>query len=234
QHALDWDQRHALAVTAHFRLRGGFDVSWHTRAASGLPWTPLYRLPTDSMDWPPAYAEQAYVNSRRLPWSENTNFAVRFTPGLFPRVAVLLSASNLFDNATDRLATISGYPNPRIGTWYDHYGAFRTETGLGGGAYWNDTDADGIREWVRGQPVAQLPPGLAKRGGLPPGLAKQLRKNGTLPPGLEKRITAFPTELSRRLGPLPPGCGCDRVFFDGKALIVARAAGAILDLVELF
>lgn len=91
-----------------------------------------------------------------------------------------------------------------------------------------------IREWVRGQPVAQLPPGLAKRGGLPPGLAKQLRKNGTLPPGLEKRITAFPTELSRRLGPLPPGCGCDRVFFDGKALIVARAAGAILDLVELF
>jgi len=91
-----------------------------------------------------------------------------------------------------------------------------------------------IREWVRAQPVAQLPPGLAKRGGLPPGLAKQLRKNGTLPPGLEKRITAFPPELSRRLGPLPAGCGCDRVFFDGKALIVTRAAGAILDLVELF
>jgi hypothetical protein len=65
-------------------------------------------------------------------------------------------------------------------------------------------------------------------------LAKQLRKSGTLPPGLEKRITAFPPELSRRLGPLPAGCGCDRVFFDGKALIVARAAGAILDLVELF
>jgi len=149
QHALDWDQRHALAVTAHFRLRGGFDVSWHTRAASGLPWTPLYRLPTDSMDWPPPYAEQAYLNSRRLPWSENTNFAVRWTPGLFPRVAVLLSASNLFDNATDRLATLSGFPNPRIGTWYDHYGAFRTETGLGGGAYWNDTDGDGVREWVR-------------------------------------------------------------------------------------
>ena len=91
-----------------------------------------------------------------------------------------------------------------------------------------------IREWVQARPAAQLPPGLAKRGGLPPGLAKQLRKNGTLPPGLEKRITAIPLELGGRLGPLPPGCGCDRVFFDGKALIVARATGAILDLIDLF
>ena len=81
-----------------------------------------------------------------------------------------------------------------------------------------------IREWVQARPAAQLPPGLAK----------QLRKNGTLPPGLEKRITAIPPELGGRLGPLPPGCGCDRVFFDGKALIVARATGAILDLIDLF
>ncbi|MEE9196375.1 MAG: hypothetical protein V3U44_11070, partial [Alphaproteobacteria bacterium] len=33
----------------------------------------------------------------------------------------------------------------------------------------------------------QLPPGLAKRQTLPPGLAMQIRRNGTLPPGLAKR-----------------------------------------------
>lgn len=91
-----------------------------------------------------------------------------------------------------------------------------------------------IREWVRARPSSQLPPGLAKRGELPPGLEKQLRRNGRLPPGLEKRITAFPPELSGRLAPIPARCGCDRVFFDGRALIVARATGAILDLIELF
>src|SRR5690606_37311777 len=32
-----------------------------------------------------------------------------------------------------------------------------------------------------------LPPGLAKRDELPPGLAKQLARNGHLPPGLERR-----------------------------------------------
>jgi hypothetical protein len=34
-----------------------------------------------------------------------------------------------------------------------------------------------------------LPPGLASRDSLPPGLAKQLRERGRLPPGLQKRLT---------------------------------------------
>jgi hypothetical protein len=91
-----------------------------------------------------------------------------------------------------------------------------------------------IRNWAHGLPAAGLPPGLAKRGELPPGLQKQLRKRGTLPPGLQKKISPFPAELAVRLGPLPAGCGCDRVFLDGKALIIARATSAILDVVSLF
>lgn len=55
-----------------------------------------------------------------------------------------------------------------------------------------------------------------------------------LPPGLEKRISTFPGDLTKRLGPLPAGCDCDRIFLDGKALIVARAASAILDVISLF
>lgn len=46
-----------------------------------------------------------------------------------------------------------------------------------------------------------LPPGLAKRDELPPGLQKQIRRNGQLPPGLQGR--RLPVELERRLSPLP-------------------------------
>ena len=59
-------------------------------------------------------------------------------------------------------------------------------------------DSDVIREYYRGVPASKLPPGLAKRGDLPPGLAKQLKRNGHLPPGLEKKIYPFPVELERR------------------------------------
>jgi hypothetical protein len=48
-----------------------------------------------------------------------------------------------------------------------------------------------------------LPPGLAKKGKLPPGLQKQLKKNGKLPPGLAKRN--LPIELENRLSPMPRG-----------------------------
>lgn len=97
-----------------------------------------------------------------------------------------------------------------------------------------ETDRQIIREWVREVGPRGLPPGLAKRGELPPGLQKHLRKGGTLPPGLQKRISPFPEPLVKRLPPLPPGCGCERVFLEGRALIIVRATHAILDLINLF
>ena len=98
----------------------------------------------------------------------------------------------------------------------------------------SDSDRREIHQWVQAQPPQGLPPGLAKRGELPPGLQKQLQKNGTLPPGLQKKVSPFPATLSQRLAPLPTDCGCQRVFLEGKAMIVARATGAILDLISLF
>jgi hypothetical protein len=91
-----------------------------------------------------------------------------------------------------------------------------------------------IQQWIQRMPPANLPPGLAKRGDLPPGLQKQLQRNGTLPPGLQKKISPFPADLSRRLGPLPGNCGCERIFLDGRAMIIARATSAILDVISLF
>jgi hypothetical protein len=98
----------------------------------------------------------------------------------------------------------------------------------------SDSDRRAIRQWVQTVPANGLPPGLAKRGELPPGLQKQLQRNGTLPPGLQKKVSPFPGELVGRLGPLPAQCDCDRVFLDGKALIIARATRAILDVISLF
>jgi hypothetical protein len=66
-------------------------------------------------------------------------------------------------------------------------------------------DRDGhvrvIREYGRS---GSLPPGLAKREALPPGLQKQLRERGELPPGLQKRLIPVPAPLTSRLPPVPP------------------------------
>ncbi len=54
-------------------------------------------------------------------------------------------------------------------------------------------------------PNAGLPPGLARREQLPPGLEKQLRERGTLPPGLQQKLIPLPVELERQMHPLPDG-----------------------------
>jgi hypothetical protein len=65
-------------------------------------------------------------------------------------------------------------------------------------------DRDGhlriIREYAHG---GSLPPGLAKRESLPPGLRNQLRERGALPPGLQKHLLPVPAPLVTRLPPLP-------------------------------
>jgi len=61
-----------------------------------------------------------------------------------------------------------------------------------------------IIDWFRAN-VSDLPPGLAKRDRLPPGLENQLYERGTLPPGLQKRFQPLPYELERELHPLPGG-----------------------------
>ncbi len=72
-----------------------------------------------------------------------------------------------------------------------------------------------------------LPPGLAKRGSLPPGLARQLRERGELPPGLEKRIAPFPLSLEQRLG--PPPAGLRRGCLDGRAVLYDPVSTMIVD-----
>lgn len=90
----------------------------------------------------------------------------------------------------------------------------------------SDSDRRVITDYLRTN-RSNLPPGLAKRDRLPPGLERQLRRNGRLPPGLQKRVQPFPTDLSRRLPPLP--AGADRVFLGHRAIIL-DASRRILDI----
>ena len=76
-----------------------------------------------------------------------------------------------------------------------------------------------------------LPPGLAKRDRLPPGLEKQLRVRGTLPPGLRKKMRPCPEEVERRLPPPPVGCG--HVVIGGHVVLVNRSTYVVLDIFHL-
>ncbi len=76
--------------------------------------------------------------------------------------------------------------------------------------------------------TAMLPPGLARRDELPPGLERQYQRNGTLPPGLQKR--QLPDDLARAL----PRRSRDfeRVVVGNDVLLIAVATGVILDIME--
>ena len=74
-----------------------------------------------------------------------------------------------------------------------------------------------------------LPPGLAKRDRLPPGLEKQLRRNGHLPPGLEKKMRPLPRSCEVRLPRLPSDI--TRVVI-GNYVILRDIHDRILDLID--
>jgi hypothetical protein len=75
-----------------------------------------------------------------------------------------------------------------------------------------------------------LPPGLAKKGKLPPGLQKQLDKNGKLPPGLQKRLEPLPRDLEARLPGLPEYW--ERVILQEHVVLIDRRTQRILDIIE--
>jgi hypothetical protein len=68
---------------------------------------------------------------------------------------------------------------------------------------------------------AGLPPGLAKKDRLPPGLEKQLRRNGKLPPGLQKKIQPLDSRCQIGLPRLPDGW--ERVIYNDRVIVLDPA-----------
>ena len=92
--------------------------------------------------------------------------------------------------------------------------------------YYRDRDRD-IRGWYDDH-QSNLPPGLAKKDRLPPGLERQLVRRGELPPGLQKRLQPCPEELERRLPPPPPDC--QHVLIGGHIVLLNRRTNIVVDI----
>ena len=82
----------------------------------------------------------------------------------------------------------------------------------------------------RGGPSRGLPPGLARKDRLPPGLQKHLDRTGKLPPGLQKRLEPLPVQLERRLPRLPEHW--ERVILGRDVILLDRRTQRILDIIE--
>jgi hypothetical protein len=113
--------------------------------------------------------------------------------------------------------------------WHDrdehgHGNGHHEDHGRGHGHY-KDHDRD-IRGWYHAH-YSHLPPGLAKRDRLAPGLERQLIVNGTLPPGLRGRMQPCPHELEVMLPPPPPNYV--HVFVGGNLVLYNRASFQIAD-----
>jgi Ni/Co efflux regulator RcnB len=95
---------------------------------------------------------------------------------------------------------------------------------------YSNHDRDEIRGWYR-EHERSLPPGLAKKDRLPPGLEKQLRVRGTLPPGLRSHMRPCPVELERRLPPPPPDYA--HTVIGGNIVLVNRKTYMVLDIFHI-
>src|SRR6266567_4903056 len=103
------------------------------------------------------------------------------------------------------------------------------EKGHGHDRY-SDHDRDAARNWYRAN-SSHLPPGLAKRDRLSPGLERQLVVNGTLPPGLQKKMQPCPRELEAMFPPPPPNYA--HVVIGGNVVLVTRVSFQVADVLHL-
>jgi hypothetical protein len=83
-----------------------------------------------------------------------------------------------------------------------------------------------LHEWYRAH-YNHLPPGLAKRDRLPPGLERQLVVRGTLPPGLRAKMQPCPVEVMRYLPPAPEGYV--HTVIGGNIVLVNRRTFFVMD-----
>ena len=93
--------------------------------------------------------------------------------------------------------------------------------------YYKHHDEEAVRGWYS-ENERHLPPGLAKKDQLPPGLEKQLVRRGSLPPGLQKRVQPCPVELERRLPPPPPDCV--NVVIGGHVVLLNHRTNVVVDI----
>jgi hypothetical protein len=74
-----------------------------------------------------------------------------------------------------------------------------------------------------------IPPGIAKKGTLPPGIYKQLVRNGQIPAGVEYH--QLPPDLIVQLPPLAPAYRY--VIADDRVMLIQAATNVIMDVLQV-
>jgi len=74
-----------------------------------------------------------------------------------------------------------------------------------------------------------IPPGIAKKGSLPPGIYKQLVRNGQIPAGVEYR--PLPPDLIVQLPPVP--AQYRYVIADDRVMLIQAATNVIMDILQV-
>jgi hypothetical protein len=100
----------------------------------------------------------------------------------------------------------------------------------GHGRGYDDRDREIMHGWYENH-RGNLPPGLAKKDRLSPGLERQLELRGTLPPGLRVRIHAVPVDLERELPPPPPNC--EHALIGGHVVLLNSKTFVVVDVFHL-
>ena len=74
-----------------------------------------------------------------------------------------------------------------------------------------------------------IPPGIAKKGSLPPGIYKQLVRNGQIPPDVHYQ--PLPPDLIVQLPPLAPAYRY--VIADDRVMLIQAATNVIMDVLQV-
>jgi hypothetical protein len=120
------------------------------------------------------------------------------------------------------LAGLSGCENP------PRYGEVRVhERDYDVRVVFSDRDRAIIRDYYRGY-YRGLPPGLAKKGKIPPGHAFRMQRHQGLPPGVAWEY--LPADVERRLSRLPDGYV--RIVIGTDVAILHTRTRVVLDVVE--
>lgn len=88
-------------------------------------------------------------------------------------------------------------------------------------------DREHIYNYYRAR-AQHMPPGLAKKGKVPPGHRKRLERKGTLPPGIAYKT--LPGELERTLSRLPRGY--IRIKVGTQVMILNQETDVIVDVLH--
>lgn len=165
EHPLDWDRGPMFGFDAVWREPHVFTFAWVTQISGGARWTPTNDTLSAGGGPPGTAPNLTAVNSRQLPAMEHTDISLRLEPPQLRGVRVLLDVRNLFDSRGDAFVSVAGFPNPTVNTTRDDYAGYRTLTGNGGAAFWDQRLNGGQGGWVPvNDPRLQRPPRSVRLG----------------------------------------------------------------------